>query len=179
MERVKKKYKSITRSDWDKSTYHSLNAYSKKQTWRTLEQICAEEFESWMFERICASTEHWVQSTAYWALSTEYWVLSTEHWVLSTEYSVSILISWAWIVLFMQTAATWTWKRKLIDLFSFVEIGRVNLCLKVQILPVPGVYVREGAKIWFTWESIQVLSGAFRDRGKAGGVAPQPPTGGN
>ena len=175
MERVKKKYKSITRSDWDISTYHSLNVYSKKQTWRTLEQICAEEFESWMFERICARTKHWTLSTKHWALSTEHWVLSTEHWALS----ISILISWACIVLFMQTAATWTWKQ---TTFLFVEIGRVNLCL--QILPVPGVYsptikVRVGVKIFLTWESIQVLSGAFRDRGKAGGVASQPPTGEN
>ena len=160
MERVKKKYKSITRSDWDISTYHSLNAYSKKQTWRTLEQICAEEFESWMFERICARTEHWT---------------------LSTEYSVSILISRAWIVLFMQTAATWAWKKKkqIICGDQTCQFMPSNPSSSGCLLSNQKGYVRVGVKIFLTWESIQVLSGALRDRGKAGGVASQPPTGGN
>ena len=123
------------------------------------------------------STEHWALSTKHWALSTEHWVLSTEHWALS----ISILISWACIVLFMQTAATWTWNKTTFFICGdrACQFMPSNPSSSGCLLSNQKGCVRVGAKIFLTWESIQVLSGAFRDRGKAGGVASQPPTGGN
>ena len=111
---------------------------------------------------------------------------------------ISILIGRTWCVPFIQAAATWTWRRKLLKTFlkwphsrqnmkdytvgisisfqalfylniwycGYREFGRKNNCKLLQRV----------CERFDTWDSVEFLGGAFRDRGKARGVSSDPPT---